>query len=77
MNKIFRDSDVSVMKHIESFDNRKDNPVGSSIIISCCETVITEEHVLEYIMESKERFDLVVNGKCELINNESEEYCIE
>lgn len=55
--------DVSVYNHISMCEECGIEPVNSMFIKGCSSITITNDHVLDYITESRDKFDLILDEK--------------
>lgn len=55
--------DVSVYSHISMCEEHGIEPVNSTFVRGCSSIIITNDHVLDYITESRDKFDLLLDEK--------------
>lgn len=55
--------DVSVYNHISMCEEHGIEPVNSIFINGGSSTTITNDHILDYITESRDKFDLLLDEK--------------
>lgn len=64
--------DVSVYNHISVCEEYGIEPVNSMFVNGCSSTTITNDHVLDYITESRDKFDLLLDEKLVEIEQKGE-----